>query len=413
MFRNGLAHTVEQVFRLRQPFLCRASSCCLCGADRFECFGQGLRGGGDLKARGAERLVGCRNSRSGRRFRSDSAGLIGSSASTAGKQDPGENPRGEARFQFVRNRTALTYLAQSGDNGSMLAAAALALIPFQAPDPLRLAIGRAGEVKIEAGLIVDLRSGKLARIPDIAAAADGTRFVYLGESHTNVDHHRMQAAVIEALVARGRDVVVAFEMFTRPVQSSLNPWTMGWWSEADFIEKSDWKKQWGFDYAIYKPIFDATRKHRLPMVALNVPRDWVRAVGRGGPGALPEEAKGQVPELDLSSKGHRQVFDALMGGHPPMGAQGQNIYAGQVLWDTAMADSAIKYLALRPSTAKTVFVVIAGSGHVMYGQGINYRVWKRTGDSGITLTMMEAEKEVEVSRGIGDFLYCAPPPKAG
>ena len=44
---------------------------------------------------------------------------------------------------------------------------------------------------------------------DIAAARD---FVLLGEKHDNPDHHRLQAWMIDALVARGRRPAIAMEM---------------------------------------------------------------------------------------------------------------------------------------------------------------------------------------------------------
>lgn len=279
------------------------------------------------------------------------------------------------------------------------------------PNPNLLKIGRAGTVTLKAGEIRSTASGKIVNLETIAAAADGHRFVYLGELHDNPDHHKMQAAVIEALVKRGRNVVVGFEMFTRPVQENLNGWTLGWWNEEQFIEKSDWKKQWGFDFALYRPIFEATKKYKLPMVAMNVPRDWVRQVGRGGFDSLSADIKAQVPALDLTNNNHRSIFTALMGGHPMTGPQGENIYAAQVLWDTGMADTAIKYLGNYPQSSNTVFVVIAGAGHVMYGQGINWRIWKRTGEIGITMTMVEGNEPETVSRGIGDFVYMAVPPK--
>lgn len=252
-------------------------------------------------------------------------------------------------------------------------------------------------------------TGKLASPDDVAAAADGHRFVYLGESHDRARHHEMQAAIVEALVRRGRTVIVGFEMFTRPVQVELNPWTLGWLSEDEFIERSQWKTQWGFDYGLYRPIFEAVRRNRLPMVALNVPRDWVRAVGRGGPSALTPEQSSQVPPLYLENSDHRSVFEALMGGHPVSGTQGENIYAAQVLWDEGMADTALKYLDRFPKSASTVFVVIAGSGHVMYGQGINYRIDRRTGERGVTVMMAEGEGPTRVARGIGEFVYVSQP----
>jgi uncharacterized iron-regulated protein len=283
-------------------------------------------------------------------------------------------------------------------------------IPQQAPpDPLNLDIGRAGKANVSIEEILDLRSGTRSTVADIAAAADGHRFVYLGESHDRLAHHKMQADVIEALVKRGRDVVVGFEMFTRPVQKQLNPWTLGWWSEEEFVKKADWKGQWGFDFALYRPIFEVTRIHKLPMVALNVPRDWVRRVGKDGLKSLTAEEQAQVPKVDTTNQFHRAIFGAMMGGHPPTGDRGENIYSAQCLWDTGMADSALKYLDAMPYSSKTVFVVVAGSGHVMYNQAINWRIEKRTGERGITVMMAESDKPISVSRGIGDFVYVSKP----
>jgi len=285
------------------------------------------------------------------------------------------------------------------------------VVPAQVPpDPQRLRIGRSGEVVAPAGRMIDTRTLTDATPESVAAAADGARFVYLGEAHTNAAHHVMQAKIIDALVRRGRDVVVGFEMFTRPKQDDLNPWTMGWWTEDEFVSRSDWKTQWGFDFALYRPIFDAVKENKLPMIALNVPRDWVRAVGRGGIAALTPEQRAQLPaEIDLGWKEHRAVFDAMMGEHPMTGANMDYMYTAQVLWDTGMADSALKYWQRCPRSSRTVIVIVAGAGHLMYGLGINGRIAKRTGERGVTVTMVETPDKATVSRGIGDFVYAAAP----
>lgn len=271
--------------------------------------------------------------------------------------------------------------------------------------PNRLPIGTPGTLHVALGSMVSTATGAPATADTVAVAADGHRFVYLGESHDQLAHHQMQASIIEALARRGRSVVVGFEMFTRPVQGSLNPWTLGWWTRDEFIEKSQWKTEWGFDFALYEPIFNVVRANRLPMIALNVPRDWVRAVGRGGLEALTPEQKAAVPPVDTTDRVHRQIFEAMMGGHPMTGAQGENIYASMVLWDVGMADSALKALASMPPDSKRVFVVVAGSGHVMYKRGINYRVKGRTGEEGITVVMTSGDAPEEVSRGLADYVY--------
>ncbi|AIE83565.1 ChaN family lipoprotein [Fimbriimonas ginsengisoli] len=290
----------------------------------------------------------------------------------------------------------------------MLAAALLFV--RQDPSPLTLPIGRPGKTTIAAGRLADMRTGAAATADDIAKAADGKRFVFLGEQHATAPCQILEAAVVDALARRGRHVVVGLEMYQRPKQSVLD--SFGQMDETAFLEQSDWKKQWGFDFSYYRPVFDVVRKFRIPLVGLNVPRDWVRSVGKGGFAGLPAEAKGQLPDdmkLDISE--HRQVFDSLMGGHSNVGPSMENMYSAQVLWDEGMADTAIRYLAAHKPDRKTVFVVIAGSGHVMYGQGINRRIERRKAGDGLNVVMTESAVPVEVSNGIGDFVYVSPPPR--
>jgi uncharacterized iron-regulated protein len=280
------------------------------------------------------------------------------------------------------------------------------MIGFVQVDPWLLDIGLSGSVDLKPGQVVETKSGAAVRLPEIVEAAKGRSYVLIGEEHDNPDAHLWQAKVIEALHNAGRRVIVGYEMIQRPEQFALDLWTLGKLSEPEFLQKAKWVTSWGFDFSLYRPIFDATRRHGLRNVALNVPRDWVRTVGRGGFEALDAEAKAQVPPLDLTNANHQKVFNALMGGHP-MGSP--NVYAAQVLWDEAMADSAVKYMARTPKTDGTVFVVIAGNGHVMYGQGIGWRIAKRTGAEPLTVVTVSTDAPVRVSRGAGDFVIAVPP----
>ena len=79
------------------------------------------------------------------------------------------------------------------------------------------------------------------------------------------------------------------------------------------------------------------------------------------------------------------------------------MYAAQVLWDEGMADTAIK---LRGEAE--VFVVLAGSGHVMYGQGINYRIASRGQGTGVIVVMTQSSEPIQSSRGVGDFVFVTP-----
>jgi uncharacterized iron-regulated protein len=277
-------------------------------------------------------------------------------------------------------------------------------------DALLLDIGTPGRVLARPGW-VRTSDGSAADPAGVAAAAKGVRFVFVGESHDNPWHHQAQASVIEALVAEGRRVVVGFEMFTRDNQANLAPWTLGRWDEATFLERAQWKAQWGFDFALYRPVFESVRRHRLEMVALNVPRQWVRDVARNGPGTLEGGRREWVPELDLGQSGHRRVFDSLMDGHPP-GSALEGMYAGQVTWDTGMAQSALDAMA-KSANPNRVMVVVAGIGHTLYGQGINLRIALRTGERTVSAVCIESDGPREVSRGVADFVFTAPPAARG
>lgn len=286
------------------------------------------------------------------------------------------------------------------------------LIAIQTVDPYLLPIPDTKIANVRLGKITRTSDDTEVEIDAIVEAARNQYWVYIGETHDNPHAHKLQADIIRALVKDERTVVVGMEMYQRSVQDVLFEWSAGKLTEEEFIEKSQWKTQWGFDYALYKPIFDVVKEFRLPLIGLNVPREWVRIASREGYEALPEEAKKQLPEMDLTNKDHRKVFDALMGGHPGAGVEG--MYRGQVLWDEAMADSAIRYLRSRITDDKVLFVIIAGNGHVMYKQGINWRIWKRTGEDGVTVVPIEMAEDAtsrKVAAGLADFVVGVPAAK--
>lgn len=288
----------------------------------------------------------------------------------------------------------------------LAALSAIWLLQTPAADPNRLSIGGRGTVTVAPGQIVSTRTGRPATVAEIAQSARGKGWVFLGEQHATEPHQQLHADVVRALVAEGRRPVIGLEMITRPKQDVLDAWTAGKLDEEAFLKDVDWKGQWGFDFRFYRPIFAVAKEKSLPVVGLNVPRDWVRAVGRGGYAALPTTARLQLPaKMDTTVKDHRAVFNSLMGGHPMSGTQGENMYAAQVLWDEGMADTALKY---RERFNPDVFVVMAGSGHIMYRQGINRRIAMRRAGDGVTVVMLSSKEPVEVSRGIGDFVFVSP-----
>ena len=113
----------------------------------------------------------------------------------------------------------------------------------------------------------------------------------LGESHDNAEHHRWQLQTLTALHALRPDMVLVFEMFPHRVQPALERWVAGELGEAEFLGAAEWRRVWNFDAQLYMPIFHFARMNRVPMVALNVDAEFIRAVTAKGFDAVPAEKR--------------------------------------------------------------------------------------------------------------------------
>lgn len=255
--------------------------------------------------------------------------------------------------------------------------------------------------------IVDAHRRRAVSLSEMARLLEPATFILIGEQHDNARHHQFQAQVIEALVQAGRSVIVGLEMFDRTKQHALNLWTLNRLTESEFIEQSEWRTQWGFDFALYRPIFEAVYRHRLRLVGLNVPRAVVRQTARSGWQSVPESERLGIPAPDLSVEAHRELFYALLGGgHPSGQEQTDSFYAAQVVWDTGMADAALRYLERTVPSPRLAFVILAGNGHVMYDVGISLRLRMRTNLPTRIITLLPPrETPMQVRASIGDFVW--------
>jgi uncharacterized iron-regulated protein len=203
--------------------------------------------------------------------------------------------------------------------------------------------------------------------PELWERMSSSRVVCLGEQHDSPQHHYAQLRTIDELARRsaatGRSLAIGFEMFQKPYQPALSAFVAGSVPEQQFLDESEYKERWGFDFALYRPLLEAAREHHLPALALNAPRELTRKIGRSGLRALDADEQKQLPELDLADAAHRAYFTAAMAEHPmPAGGpQLDDMYAVQVVWDETMADTAARWL--ESSGPASQLVVLAGAGH--------------------------------------------------
>lgn len=198
-------------------------------------------------------------------------------------------------------------------------------------------------------------------LADLATA----RIVAVGESHDAVAHHQIQAEVLTALAARLPRLAVAFEMVGYEDQGVLDAFMSGKTPEADFAVW--WKANWGYDYALYKPIFDAAKAAGAPAYGLNAPRDVIKSVGKKGVAGLTPAERARIPAVIAESSDPRYrayVLDSVSGhGVPP--AAIPRMLEAMAVWNETMGENAAKLAA-----EGRVVLVIAGQGHLFYKAGL-------------------------------------------
>jgi uncharacterized iron-regulated protein len=249
-----------------------------------------------------------------------------------------------------------------------------------------------------------------ARLPHAAAMArlGGARVALLGERHDRAEDHRWQAQVLAGLAALRSEVVVGFEMFPRPVQPALDAWTAGGLTPTGFLEATRWREVWGFDPGLYQPLFDLCRDLRLPMVALNVDRPLVSAIGRDGWGAVPEAERGWLtPARPASAAYRRYLFEITGGVREGRAAQGPEDPAfdrftrAQQAWDRAFACALAEALARRP---EALAVGLIGRGHLEHGYGVPDQL----DDLGLGPAVTALRGAADGAGRIADLVYAPP-----
>lgn len=225
------------------------------------------------------------------------------------------------------------------------------------------------------------------------------RVIFVGEQHDRYEDHLNQTAIIEGLLARGRSVAIGMEMFQQPYQPALDAYVAGEIDEAELLRRTQYFDRWRFDYRLYRPILNLARAHRIPVIALNLESELTRQVGDGGIASLSEADRARLPEIDRSDADHRARLEAIFKQHP-VEQQGnfEHFLEVQLLWDEGMAERAARHLNEHPDST---LVVIAGSGHIEYGQGIPPRIARRL--SAPMATLLNGQGRTPDPR-VADFL---------
>ncbi|MEO8481381.1 MAG: ChaN family lipoprotein [Acidobacteriota bacterium] len=291
-------------------------------------------------------------------------------------------------------------------------AVALAAGLMMAPGPVYT---QAGYVPLR---VYVSQTKQFADLETLAAVATKADVVFVGEQHDDVNTHRLERMLLEALKRRRGDVVLALEMFERDVQEPLAHFSMGHMDEAEFLAQARPWPQYARDY---KPLVDFAIANDWSVVASNVPRDIAAAVSKSGLDALKTRPEAErawfARDLQCAPEGRYFTrFREAMTGHDKSGpsfdaATMGSYYASQCLKDETMAESIAQAYAAGSIGGKRPLVVsINGTFHSDYGGGTVERTRRRLpGKRVIVVTMipvgdLDTIKPDKDTRERGDYL---------
>jgi uncharacterized iron-regulated protein len=137
------------------------------------------------------------------------------------------------------------------------------------------------------GRIWDVGQGRWVDEATLRQALAQARYVLLGEQHDNPDHHRLQAALVRALVQSGRRPALAFEQLDVAQQAKVDASLARAPRDVDALALAvDWAGSGWPDWSLYRPVFAAGLDAGLRIVGANLPREQVRALMMQGAPAM-------------------------------------------------------------------------------------------------------------------------------
>lgn len=259
--------------------------------------------------------------------------------------------------------------------------------------------------KSERGWIVALQEGimgiepaKAMKIDEIVDKIADKKIIYVGERHDSFEQHVVQLEIIRGIFRKNPNIAIGMEMFERESQQALNDFIAGKIDEKTFLKQSAYFKNWGLDYNFYKDIIRFARDEKIPLIALNLRREIVSKVASSGIDSLSEDERKELPtEMDMTDHDYKSRLIEIFEKHT--GSKNRNFdnfYQSQIIWDETMSQSIDEYLKKNPDRQ---VIVIAGSGHFIYGSGIPKRTFRRNQHNyAIVLS------DTPIDSGIADFI---------
>lgn len=252
-------------------------------------------------------------------------------------------------------------------------------------------------------------SGQQLTQSELREQLQGADYILVGESHTNPCDHRVQTGFLQLMAENGLDAAVGLEMVPASKQPVLDRFNSRRIDVNQMHTQLEWKRIWGHDFELYKPLFQTAQQAGYGLYGLNIPPgllDALREKGRSDLSqseseALPDQIipvpEEQKEDLREHFRAHEQIMDTSRKD-----TDLERFFLVQAIWDTQMALEARK---VSRRTGKRV-VILTGSGHVEHGWGIKHRLKLLDPGANVRSLLPWREEESPADSAADIFFFC-------
>ncbi|HYA43237.1 MAG TPA: ChaN family lipoprotein [Syntrophobacteraceae bacterium] len=227
-------------------------------------------------------------------------------------------------------------------------------------------------VKLQVGAVIETATGDVISMDELIGKISKASVVYVGETHTSTEDHKIQLEVLQKLSEAGRCVELGMEMFPATAQPILDRYINGQISEESFLKEVGWKEGWGFPYALYRGLIDWQKQKHMPVLGLNAPNKIVSEIARGGLESLSPEERSQVArQFHLDDPANRERIRKAYSEHEKGKIKDfKSFFEAQLAWEETMAQTIVE--RLKQAAPGCVIVVAIGKGHINDRLGVPY-----------------------------------------
>ncbi len=190
-------------------------------------------------------------------------------------------------------------------------------------------------------------------------------FVLLGETHDNLDHHRLEASLVRSIASKGRRPALAFEMLSTDQQPAVDAALAHHPGDPDLLALAvDWAHSGWPPFSEYRPVFAAGLDRHLRIVAADLSPTEALAVVHHGRAALAAAAQQELVALPpkLEAEWREEMRQSHCGALPER-------FLGPMVLAQRARDLRLA-TALLQAAGKDGAILVTGAGHARTDRGV-------------------------------------------